>query len=303
MSYGADTTLYAIWRRAERYTLTFNKNCIEEIAVPESRQILECQKLGDLPQLTREGYYFDGWWTASSGGVQLSPYAIMSGNIVAYAHWIDPNELGGSTGEPNEHLEYDIHGNITGLNQLEPPNRLVATNNQGATTYILGEDALDLRDEYAKGVGRSALSFLGTVSPTVQLTSLSLPNAKYIYIGACGSQKDLVSVDLPNAKYIGTNAFTSCVNLKSVNIPMIEKIDYYGFGGCTSLEELNLPSTLKHIGGAAFNGCTSLTNVTIPDSVTSIGSSAFYNCSGLKSVKIPQCVVDSSPQNLFGNCP
>lgn len=270
MSYGADTTLYAIWRRAERYTLTFNKNCTEEIDVPESRQILECQKLGDLPQLTREGYYFDGWWTASSGGVQLSPYAIMSGNIVAYAHWIDPNELGGSTGEPNEHLEYDIHGNITGLNQLEPPNRLVITNNQGATTYILGEDALDLRDEYAKGVGRSALSFVGAPTQTVQLTSLSLPNAKYIYSSACSSQKDLVSVDLPKATFIGAGAFTSCTKLNSLHIPIVETIGSSSFSSCSALASVELPSTLKSIGSSAFYGCSGLTSVTIPDSVTSI---------------------------------
>ncbi len=60
-------------------------------------------KYGTLPTATRTGYTFGGWWTASSGGTQITSNSIYNGEYI-YAHWnanvvkINLNANGGSGG-------------------------------------------------------------------------------------------------------------------------------------------------------------------------------------------------------------
>ncbi len=44
-------------------------------------------KYGTLPTATRTGYTFGGWWTASSGGTQITSNSIYNGSNI-YAHWL-----------------------------------------------------------------------------------------------------------------------------------------------------------------------------------------------------------------------
>ena len=44
-------------------------------------------KAGSLPTPTREGYVFDGWYTAASGGTRITGDAVLTGNATLYAHW------------------------------------------------------------------------------------------------------------------------------------------------------------------------------------------------------------------------
>jgi uncharacterized repeat protein (TIGR02543 family) len=43
--------------------------------------------IGSLPATSREGYTFDGWYTAASGGAKIAEDAIVTGNVTYYAHW------------------------------------------------------------------------------------------------------------------------------------------------------------------------------------------------------------------------
>ena len=43
--------------------------------------------VGDLPTPTQSGYTFDGWWTAASGGTQVTASTIVNANVTYYAHW------------------------------------------------------------------------------------------------------------------------------------------------------------------------------------------------------------------------
>lgn len=45
--------------------------------------------MGTLPTPTRPGYYFLGWFTAASGGTQVTSSTIMTGNQTIYAQWTD----------------------------------------------------------------------------------------------------------------------------------------------------------------------------------------------------------------------
>ena len=67
------------------YTITFNVNGGSG-TIPS--QTTSGQKLSSLPTATRSGSYsFDGWYTAASGGTQITTAYVFSANTTVYAHW------------------------------------------------------------------------------------------------------------------------------------------------------------------------------------------------------------------------
>ncbi len=68
-------------------TVTFNAN--GGSVNTGSKSVTYGSAYGDLPTPSRSGYSFDGWYTASSGGSQISSATTVStaGNHTLYAHW------------------------------------------------------------------------------------------------------------------------------------------------------------------------------------------------------------------------
>ena len=82
-----DTKLYAIWEPipATEYTISFNIN--GGIGTIPS-QTTSGQKLSSLPIATHSGSYsFAGWYTAASGGTQITTAYEFSADTTVYAHW------------------------------------------------------------------------------------------------------------------------------------------------------------------------------------------------------------------------
>ncbi|MCR4648459.1 MAG: InlB B-repeat-containing protein, partial [Lachnospiraceae bacterium] len=78
-------TLYAQWK-AKYATVTFNVNggtALKETTV--KYQITKAY--GKLPETSRTGYTFSGWYTAKSGGTKVTAKSICEGDITFYAHW------------------------------------------------------------------------------------------------------------------------------------------------------------------------------------------------------------------------
>ena len=48
--------------------------------------------IDDLPEITRQGYAFDGWYTEITGGEKISSGTVPSGNSIYYAHWINQSK-------------------------------------------------------------------------------------------------------------------------------------------------------------------------------------------------------------------
>lgn len=69
----------------EVVTVTFNANggacATASVLVPVGTAV------GTLPDATRDGYVFDGWFT--EGGVQVSADTIVAGDVTFYAHWTE----------------------------------------------------------------------------------------------------------------------------------------------------------------------------------------------------------------------
>lgn len=80
-----DVTLYAHWS-VNSYTLAFDGNSGK--ASESSRKVQYGNQYGTLPTATRTGYAFQGWYTARSGGSQVSSSTTMeAANTTVYAHW------------------------------------------------------------------------------------------------------------------------------------------------------------------------------------------------------------------------
>lgn len=86
---GGDTA-YAHWS-PNSYIITFqgnNPDSTNDVSIERGNQTSYYgQGWGALPNASKSGYDFLGWFTAASGGSQISASTVCTGNITAYAHW------------------------------------------------------------------------------------------------------------------------------------------------------------------------------------------------------------------------
>lgn len=82
-----DVTVYAKWvGRSVTVTLNANGGTVS----PSSVTVTNGDAYGTLPEPTRSGYRFDGWFTASSGGTLVTADTLVNkpnGTDTLYAHW------------------------------------------------------------------------------------------------------------------------------------------------------------------------------------------------------------------------
>ena len=76
-------TLYARWK-IQNYTVVFNAN---EGVGGKTATYEYGAMLGVLPEPTREGYGFIGWFTAIDGGASVTPETIVTADMTIYARW------------------------------------------------------------------------------------------------------------------------------------------------------------------------------------------------------------------------
>jgi uncharacterized repeat protein (TIGR02543 family) len=81
-----DTTLYAHWT-ANTYRLNFNPN--GGVCDTATKTLSYGATYGTLPTPTREGYTFNGWYTALDGGTKVDSTTTYSStsDLTLYAHW------------------------------------------------------------------------------------------------------------------------------------------------------------------------------------------------------------------------
>lgn len=60
----------------------------EDITAPEPQKTTERGQLAALPEVTREGYTLDGWYTAETGGTKISTNTVFDSDTTVYARWL-----------------------------------------------------------------------------------------------------------------------------------------------------------------------------------------------------------------------
>lgn len=245
--------------------------------------------LTSLPGPTREGYTFNGWFTAAEGGSPVTAGTAFTQDAVVYAQW----------------TQNSTAGNVT-------------WRVEGTTLYIEGSGAMedyaspgavpwfDQREEITAIVIGGQVTHIGSNAfyYCIRLTGIDIPGGvTSIGSNAFTSCNNLTSVTIQKGvTSIGDSAFYNCFALSSVAIPEgVTSIGSSAFRECISLTRADLPSTVISIGERAFEDCRKLTSVTIPDGATSIGRAAFYNCDGLTNMTIPDSVT-SIGSNVFTGC-
>ena len=134
------------------------------------------------------------------------------------------------------------------------------------------------------------------------LTSVNLPNCRYIRPSAFLSCYSLISVNLPKCIYLNGDAFKSCDKLAFVNLPLCSYIYGGAFEKCYSLTYINLPLCIM-VYDLAFRFCSALTSINIPLCST-IGRITFYSCNNLREVYLNSVSsVTTISSNTFSNCP
>ena len=222
----------------------------------------ELGEIGELPEPTKDGCTFLGWWSDPEGGTQITVSTIVEGSATYYAHWSN----GDNKFEWNEY-----NGEIT------------------ISKYIGVEAVVNIPAEI-EGCPVTAIGYEAFYGCDL-LESVVLPDSvvEIGYEAFCGCTS-LTNVVLGSGvKYISSGAFAECTSLAKIDLPdALKEISYSLFYGCTSLRDVKLGNNVERIGAYAFAG-TGVTELALPDSVAYIGSCAFVG-SLLEEINVPSAL-------------
>ena len=82
-------TYWAHWKKSV-YDVRFDANDGTGVV---TRNVVHGDAVGVLPEPSREGYSFGGWWTAADGGVQVTSATAVYESTTFWAHWIDDSYI------------------------------------------------------------------------------------------------------------------------------------------------------------------------------------------------------------------
>ena len=90
MATGTSETITVTPPEYTAYTIVFDANGGTEVD-PVFAKTDADGKLAELPTPTREGYAFDGWFTAAEGGTEVTLDKVYTANAKIYAQWTEEN--------------------------------------------------------------------------------------------------------------------------------------------------------------------------------------------------------------------
>ena len=277
------------------YTATFQT----EEGIVEQRQCPTGMSFDTLPPSpTRDGYTFEGWWTAVDGE-QVTGETVVTNDVTYYAKWR------GTAAVDDYTYTYSV---LNGQAEIGSSNAWTTAVSPKPTGHVVVPSSLG--GFPVMGIGAYAFG------DCYGLEGVTIPEGVTTIGEWVFSRCQFEDMTIPKSvTSIGRYAFNGCSKLKSVHIsdltawcqikfgyhanPLREAHELYLNG--ERVTKLVLPEGLKAVGADAFAGCSGLTEVTIPDGVTAIGNSAFSGCSGLTEVTIPNGVT-AIGNSAFSGC-
>ena len=98
---------------------------------------------------------------------------------------------------------------------------------------------------------------------------------------------NLTSVYLPECKYIQYYAFYSCTNISSLYLPKVEYIEPYNFGHCPNLTAVDLPKCRFIAGNVFSSNCNHITSISLPECVIIHDNN--FNSINMSLLYLPKC--------------
>ena len=310
-----DVTYYAQWTALPKYTVTFNAN--GGTCATASRQVAQGEGVGELPEATRGGWDFVGWFTAKTGGAEVTPETVVTKAVTYYARWtehyelvIEEGVLTGLTGTTPATVDVPATVTAFAADLFKGVEKITAATG-GANVTKCGAGAF--RDS---GIWKAApngpvvvcgvlVGYKGTVPATLDVPA----GVRVIADGAFAGATSLATVYLPDSLVaIGDGAFKDSAKLDdvfgledgvTVAADAFEGTLYAtfrltwsgtvvtGFKGPIAAE-IVIPENATGIGVDAFKDQAAITSLSFEGTnLATIGANAFKGCTGLASVELP----------------
>lgn len=151
--------------------ITFNANGGTPSTTPQ--KVLNGNALSELPEVSNSGWLFDGWWTASSGGQQITAATVPTAVTNYYAHWYKSVADAQIT---NTSIAMSVSDtgtiNITNAADIEPYT-LVSSDTSVATVNSAGVIT-------AVGNGTATITLTGTKTGDTRTISVAVGSLIYV---------------------------------------------------------------------------------------------------------------------------
>ncbi|MBE7012044.1 MAG: hypothetical protein E7415_05160 [Ruminococcaceae bacterium] len=291
---------YAKW--IKRYLkITLNSNCSSVANKIIMDDLLDDESI-TIPDMTRDGHIFLGWYLDKSCNNEMPSTMTISTDLNLYAKWACNFDFRKNNGKIiiNGISSYAVENGIFNGDVSIPRSidgYMVNEIGERAFYYCSGLTSITIPDSVTTIGEQAFFSCDGLTSVTIGDSVTSIGDYAF------QSCKGLTNITIPDSvTSIGDDAFSYCSGLTSVTIgDSVTSIGDYAFFSCDGLTSVTIPDSVTSIGDDAFQSCKGLTSVTIGDSVTSIGDSAFSFCDGLTNITIPNSVTTIG-ERAFQSC-
>ncbi|MBO4338002.1 MAG: leucine-rich repeat protein, partial [Lachnospiraceae bacterium] len=257
----------------------------------DTRTVTEGGVYGALPDAYKNGYRFDGWYTAATGGEKVLPYKMFEKTTdqTLYAHYSEDAAAITSMNPVGENITVSVKGKRELTVILKPvPSEKVKLSWRSSDTDIVTVDS----DGEIKGVAEGTAVIeargpggLGSVYFPVTVVSAKsgsqtdpeagtyvIDGVEWTFNKTTGTILSVSSswtggmipaeIDGVKVTAIGNGVGRSNQNVRFIMIPEgITSIGDNVFSSCHCLESLSLPSSLKSVGLASFSSCNQLADI------------------------------------------
>ena len=213
------------------YTVTWNAN--GGSASVSTSQVKAGDAIGTLPSATRNGYTFNGWFTAATGGTQVTASTKVNSNITYYAQYTEDQGGGGDTPTPTADLTWNFStSEFNALGDLTSSTIVNSLTISATTDKKVTIAALSAAQTIAGATFTHVLKLGGTGSATAR--NLSFP-----ITGDCTIEVYLVSANKASIRtlniYKGSYATGSMLTTMQADSVVAAKQTYNYMGGATTI--------------------------------------------------------------------
>lgn len=145
------TIIYAVWQADSSFVLSFDYQGATGGVSEYSKEVIQGNAVGELPEPVRNGYVFSGWFTQIGGqGTQITNMTTysLSGNLTVYAYWVGINNTlsfnnnGGIGSMPNQTIKSGETFQLPKSTMTKENNVFIGwTNSESGTTVIYKDEA------------------------------------------------------------------------------------------------------------------------------------------------------------------